>query len=72
MKKSMSLFIVITCFITLITFCFSVGCQKKFQITGMAITRIADGKIIEDETYWNVLGLYQQLGFTLNPPQEQK
>ena len=41
---------------------------KKFQVTGIAITRIADGKIIEDETYWNVLGFYQQLGFTLSPP----
>ena len=41
---------------------------KKFQVTGMAITRIVDGKIIEDETYWNVLGFYQQLGFTLSPP----
>ena len=41
---------------------------KKFKVTGMAITRIVDGKIIEDETYWNVLGLYQQLGFTLSPP----
>ncbi len=41
---------------------------KKFQVTGMAITRIVDGKIIEDETYWNVLGLFQQLGFTLLPP----
>ncbi len=41
---------------------------KKFQVTGMAITRIVDGKIIEDETYWNVLGFFQQLGFTLTPP----
>ncbi len=41
---------------------------KKFQITGMGITRIKDGKIIEDETFWNVLGFYQQLGFTLLPP----
>ncbi|GBD88361.1 SnoaL-like polyketide cyclase [bacterium BMS3Abin03] len=41
---------------------------KKFQVTGMAITRIADGKIIEDETYWNVLGFFQQLGYTLTPP----
>ena len=41
---------------------------KRFQVTGMAITRIVDGKIIEDETYWNVLGFYQQLGFTLSPP----
>ncbi len=41
---------------------------KKFQVTGMGITRIEDGKIIEDETYWNVLGFFQQLGFTLTPP----
>jgi predicted ester cyclase len=44
---------------------------KRFQISGMAITRILDGKIIEDETYWNVLDFYQQLGYTLIPPQEQ-
>ena len=41
---------------------------KSFQATGMGITRVKDGKIIEDETYWNVLGFYQQLGFTLRPP----
>ena len=41
---------------------------KKFQVIGMGITRIKDGKIIEDETYWNVLGFFQQLGFTLTPP----
>ena len=44
---------------------------KKFQITGMAITRIKDGKIIEDETYWNVWDFYNQLGFTLLPPQKE-
>jgi len=44
---------------------------KKFQITGMAITRIKDGKIIEDETYWNVLDFYNQLGFKLLPPQAE-
>ncbi len=44
---------------------------KSFRITGLAVTRVADGMIIEDETFWNVLDLYQQLGFTLAPPQEQ-
>lgn len=44
---------------------------KKFHISGLAITRIVNGKIVEDETFWNVLGFYQQLGFTLTPPQEQ-
>jgi steroid delta-isomerase-like uncharacterized protein len=45
---------------------------KKMHVTGMAITRVADGKIIEDQTFWNVLGLYQQLGFTLVPPQAEE
>lgn len=44
---------------------------KNFQITGMAITRIKDGKIIEDETYWNVWDFYNQLGFKLLPPQAE-
>lgn len=44
---------------------------KKFQITGLAITRVVSGKIVEDETFWNVLSFYQQLGFTLTPPQKQ-
>jgi steroid delta-isomerase-like uncharacterized protein len=44
---------------------------KKFQITGMAITKIKDGKIIEDETYWNVWNFYKQLGFTLTPPKAE-
>lgn len=42
--------------------------EKKFQVIGMAITQITEGKIIKDETYWNVLGFYQQLGFKLSPP----
>jgi steroid delta-isomerase-like uncharacterized protein len=42
---------------------------KTFRITGLAVTRVADGKIVEDETFWNVLDFYQQLGFTLTPPQ---
>ena len=41
---------------------------KKFKVYGLAITRVANGKIVEDETFWNVLDLYQQLGFTLVPP----
>jgi len=41
---------------------------KKFRVTGLAVTRVANGKIVEDETFWNILDFYQQLGFTLNPP----
>jgi steroid delta-isomerase-like uncharacterized protein len=42
--------------------------NKGFEITGMAMTRLQDGKIIEDETFWNALSFYQQLGFSLSPP----
>lgn len=42
---------------------------KKFHITGIGITRVKNEKILEDQTFWNVLDLYQQLGFTLTPPQ---
>ncbi len=42
---------------------------KKFHITGIGITHVKNGKILEDQTFWNVLDLYQQLGFTLTPPQ---
>lgn len=45
---------------------------KSFSITGLAVTRVADGMIVEDETFWNVLDLYQQLGFTLTPPEVQQ
>ncbi len=42
---------------------------KKFHISGLAVTRVVNGKIVEDETFWNVLEFYQQLGFTLAPPE---
>jgi len=43
---------------------------KKFHITGLAVSKIVDGKLVRDETFWNVLDFYQQLGFTLTPPEE--
>ena len=43
---------------------------KKVHISAaVAITQVVNGKIVEDETFWNVLDFYQQLGFTLTPPQ---
>ena len=45
---------------------------KKFHISGLAITRVVDGKIAEDQTFWNVLDFYQQLGFTLTSPHQQE
>jgi len=46
--------------------------NRRFHIAGLAVTRVVDGIIVEDETYWNVLSLYQQLGFTLTPPAQEK
>jgi len=45
---------------------------KKVQVSGLAISRIADGKFAEEWVYFNMLDFYQQLGFTLVPPQPQK
>ena len=42
---------------------------KKFHISGLAVSHVVNGKIVRDETFWNVLEFYQQLGFTLTPPE---
>ena len=42
---------------------------KKVQFSGVAIDRVDEGKIVEEWVYFNVLHLFQQLGFTLSPPQ---
>jgi steroid delta-isomerase-like uncharacterized protein len=45
---------------------------KKIHMSGIYVYRIAKGKIAEEWTYFNLLSYYQQLGFTLSPPQEEK
>jgi steroid delta-isomerase-like uncharacterized protein len=42
---------------------------KSFRFSGVAIDRIAEGKIAEEWLYFNVLEILQPLGFTLAPPQ---
>ena len=41
---------------------------KKVRMNGVYIFRIADGKIAEEWTYFNLLHYYQQLGYSLAPP----
>jgi len=41
---------------------------KPLRFSGIAIDRVANGKIVEEWVYFNVLDLMQQLGFTLVPP----
>jgi len=42
---------------------------KKFRISGIAISRVVNGKIAEEWIVYNLLDMFQQLGFTLTPPQ---
>lgn len=42
---------------------------KKIHLSGIYVYRLSDGKIAEEWTYFNLLSYYQQLGFTLSPPQ---
>ena len=35
---------------------------KPVEATGISIARIVDGKVVEDYTEWNALGLMQQVG----------
>jgi predicted ester cyclase len=45
---------------------------NKVKFSGVAIDRVVDGKIVEEWIYYNLLDLFQQLGFTITSPQEQK
>jgi predicted ester cyclase len=42
---------------------------KTIEMFGIYIFRIAEGKIAEEWTYFNLLSYYQQLGYSLLPPQ---
>jgi predicted ester cyclase len=46
--------------------------NKKFRISGIAVSHIVAGKIKEDVAYFDMLNMMQQLGFTLTPPQPQE
>ena len=41
---------------------------KAVRFSGLAIDRVANGKIVEEWVSFNLLDLLQQLGFTLAPP----
>jgi steroid delta-isomerase-like uncharacterized protein len=41
---------------------------KAVHFSGLAIDRVAHGRIVEEWVYFNLLDLLQQLGFTLIPP----
>lgn len=41
---------------------------KKIHMSGVYVYLIANGKIAEEWTYFNLLSYYQQLGYGLTPP----
>jgi len=41
---------------------------KQATVTGMTITRVADGKMVEAWTSWDALGMFEQLGIAPGPP----
>ena len=45
---------------------------KAINYSGFTLSRIKNGKIIEEHTYWNVLEFYKQLGFQVIPPATEK
>ena len=44
---------------------------KQVTYSGCSVSHRVDGKIVEEWGYWDDLGLHQQLGYQLVPPQEQ-
>ena len=42
---------------------------KQFVVTGVTIYQVVDGKLKGHWQGWDRLGLYLQLGYTVNPPQ---
>jgi len=47
---------------------------KQATVTGMTLTRVADGKMVEAWTCWDALGMFEQLGLSQQsgPAQQQQ
>jgi steroid delta-isomerase-like uncharacterized protein len=41
---------------------------KSVSLSGVAVLRLADGKVAESWSYYDMAGLLLQLGFTITPP----
>ena len=44
---------------------------KNVKVSGVSVVHMVNGKAVEIWDFYNVLNMYQQLGFTLIPPQEK-
>jgi steroid delta-isomerase-like uncharacterized protein len=45
---------------------------NKIEVSGIMMTRIENGKIVEDKEELDALGLMMQLGMELKPKEEEK
>ena len=45
--------------------------NKKVRVAGVAVSRVADGKIVEDVAYFDTADMLKQLGFQIVPPAPQ-
>lgn len=45
--------------------------NQAVKVSGIAVSKVKNGKIYEEETFWNVFEMYKQLGFTLLPPKAE-
>jgi len=45
---------------------------NKVEISGIIISRIENGKIVEEREDWDLLGFMQQLGLELKPKEVKK
>lgn len=44
---------------------------KNIKVSGFDVSKVKNGKIYEEQTFWNVLEFYQQLGFQVIPPAKE-
>lgn len=44
--------------------------NRKADVTGMSICRIANGKIVESWSHWNLMSMMEQLGVKMAPQAE--
>jgi predicted ester cyclase len=45
--------------------------NREIRVTGMAVSRVEDGKIVEDVAYFDTADMLKQLGFQMVPPLAQ-
>jgi len=45
---------------------------KTVEVSGVLISQVADGKIVEQWAYTNMGSIYRQIGFTISPPASEK